>query len=176
MSRSFIGSNYVVVKLQVTSSKESLLKHCFNHETLASAGIGDYMCLRLNKLSLTRMGSIEKLLWVQMLDLSHNEIRSIEGTFLCSNSQILYFNVAAFTCLYPNCLYFPWIHIESFRYTGFQFVWFSSCGSHIASFSTTLCFRLFSAGNMMRSISEITNLILENIWTTEFRKWTKLDS
>ncbi|XP_050376859.1 geranylgeranyl transferase type-2 subunit alpha 1 [Argentina anserina] len=64
---------------QVTSSKESLLKYCFSHETLASSSIGNYLCLRLNKLSLTRMGSIEKLLWVQMLDLSHNELRSIEG-------------------------------------------------------------------------------------------------
>ncbi|PRQ21176.1 putative protein geranylgeranyltransferase type II [Rosa chinensis] len=64
---------------QLTSSKESLLKHCFSHKTLASSSIGNYTCLCLNKLSLTRMGSIEKLLWVQMLDLSHNELHSIEG-------------------------------------------------------------------------------------------------
>ncbi|XP_016732155.1 geranylgeranyl transferase type-2 subunit alpha 1 isoform X2 [Gossypium hirsutum] len=45
----------------------------------ASSAICDPICLRLNNLSLSRMGAFEKLLWVQMLDLSHNELQSIEG-------------------------------------------------------------------------------------------------
>ncbi|CAL5354738.1 unnamed protein product [Camellia sinensis] len=45
----------------------------------ASSGTNNYICLRLNNLSLSHIGSIEKLLWVQMLDLSHNQLSSIEG-------------------------------------------------------------------------------------------------
>ncbi|KAG6644461.1 hypothetical protein I3843_08G056900 [Carya illinoinensis] len=64
---------------QITSTRESLLRYCFLHGDGTSSFIGNSMCLRLNNLSLSRMGSIERLLWVQMLDLSHNELRSIEG-------------------------------------------------------------------------------------------------
>ncbi|TYJ28929.1 hypothetical protein E1A91_A06G034300v1 [Gossypium mustelinum] len=49
------------------------------YKVSASSAICDPICLRLNNLSLSRMGAFEKLLWVQMLDLSHNELQSIEG-------------------------------------------------------------------------------------------------
>ncbi|CAL5354731.1 unnamed protein product [Camellia sinensis] len=48
-------------------------------EDSASSGTNNYICLRLSNLSLSHIGSIEKLLWVQMLDLSHNQLSSIEG-------------------------------------------------------------------------------------------------
>ncbi|KAF5729287.1 RAB geranylgeranyl transferase alpha subunit 1 putative isoform 1 [Tripterygium wilfordii] len=64
---------------KVTSCRESLLERCFHYKDLTSLGIGVPVCLRLNNLSISRLGSIENLLWVQMLDLSHNDIRSIEG-------------------------------------------------------------------------------------------------
>ncbi|GMP93174.1 hypothetical protein CsSME_00043121 [Camellia sinensis var. sinensis] len=58
---------------------ESLLRHCCHYRDSASSGTNNYICLRLNNLSLSHIGSIEKLLWVQMSDLSHNQLSSIEG-------------------------------------------------------------------------------------------------
>ncbi|GMP93186.1 hypothetical protein CsSME_00043131 [Camellia sinensis var. sinensis] len=58
---------------------ESLLRHCCHYRDSASSGTNNYICLRLSNLSLSHIGSIEKLLWVQMLDLSHNQLSSIEG-------------------------------------------------------------------------------------------------
>lgn len=63
---------------QITSSRESLIPYCHYYKD-ASETNTSYVCLRLQNLSLSRMGSFENLLWVQMLDLSHNELRSIEG-------------------------------------------------------------------------------------------------
>ncbi|KAL4297426.1 hypothetical protein GQ457_12G016700 [Hibiscus cannabinus] len=68
-----------VLLQKMTSSKESLLQHCFQYKDSVSSVIGNPICLRLNNLSLSRIGAFEKLLWVQMLDLSHNELQSIEG-------------------------------------------------------------------------------------------------
>uniref|UniRef100_A0A1J3EY71 Geranylgeranyl transferase type-2 subunit alpha n=1 Tax=Noccaea caerulescens TaxID=107243 RepID=A0A1J3EY71_NOCCA len=59
---------------KVTSSTESLSRHLFQYRDMNSC-----ICLRLNNLSLSRIASVEKLLFVQMLDLSHNEIQSTEG-------------------------------------------------------------------------------------------------
>ncbi|KAI7994187.1 Geranylgeranyl transferase type-2 subunit alpha 1 [Camellia lanceoleosa] len=64
---------------ELTSSLESLLRHCCHYRDSASSGTNNYICLRLNNLSLPHIGSIEKLLWVQMLDLSHSQLSSIEG-------------------------------------------------------------------------------------------------
>ncbi|KAA3476620.1 geranylgeranyl transferase type-2 subunit alpha 1-like [Gossypium australe] len=76
----FYKDEHSIVLLQkVTSSKESLLQHCFQYKDSVSSAICRPICLRLNNLSLSRMGAFEKLLWVQMLDLSHNELQSIEG-------------------------------------------------------------------------------------------------
>ncbi|CAH2078070.1 unnamed protein product [Thlaspi arvense] len=58
----------------VTSSTESLSRHLFQYSDMNNS-----VCLRLNKLSLSRIASVEKLLFVQMLDLSHNELHSTEG-------------------------------------------------------------------------------------------------
>ncbi|GMP93152.1 hypothetical protein CsSME_00043107 [Camellia sinensis var. sinensis] len=69
----------LVVLKQLTSSPESLLRHCCHYRDSASSGTNNYICLRLSNLSLSHIGSIEKLLWVQMLDLSHNQLSSIEG-------------------------------------------------------------------------------------------------
>ncbi|KAL9446951.1 hypothetical protein AB3S75_014590 [Citrus x aurantiifolia] len=68
----------LVLLQQVTSSWESLLSRCF-HYSNSPSNRGSPMCLQLKNLSLSRLGSFDKLLWVQMLDLSHNELRSIEG-------------------------------------------------------------------------------------------------
>ncbi|KAH9756187.1 Geranylgeranyl transferase type-2 subunit alpha 1 [Citrus sinensis] len=68
----------LVLLQQVTSNWESLLSRCF-HYSNSPSNRGSPMCLQLKNLSLSRLGSFDKLLWVQMLDLSHNELRSIEG-------------------------------------------------------------------------------------------------
>lgn len=73
-------SNFII--LQVTSSWESLVGYCYQYRDSTSSSIDNRICLRLNNLSLSRIGSIEKLLWVQMLDLSHNQLQSIEGIYI----------------------------------------------------------------------------------------------
>ncbi|KAI7996053.1 Geranylgeranyl transferase type-2 subunit alpha 1 [Camellia lanceoleosa] len=67
----------VVLKLVNISS---LLYYCIlcHYRDSASSGTNNYICLRLSNLSLSHIGSIEKLLWIQMLDLSHNQLSSIE--------------------------------------------------------------------------------------------------
>ncbi|KAF5939724.1 hypothetical protein HYC85_023983 [Camellia sinensis] len=75
----YIGSMHCSYGPLLTSSPESLLTHCCHYRDSASSGTNNYICLRLNNLSLSHIGSIEKLLWVQMLDLSHNQLSSIEG-------------------------------------------------------------------------------------------------
>ncbi|CDY61013.1 BnaA01g35170D [Brassica napus] len=60
--------------MQVTSSTEDLSGHLFRCRNMNNS-----VCLRLNNLSLSRIASVEKLLFVQMLDLSHNELHSTEG-------------------------------------------------------------------------------------------------
>ncbi|CAI9116133.1 OLC1v1017209C3 [Oldenlandia corymbosa var. corymbosa] len=64
---------------QELSDKESLLRYCYQYRDSSSPQNRSFASLRLNGLSLSRIGCIERLLWVQMLDLSENELRSIEG-------------------------------------------------------------------------------------------------
>jgi hypothetical protein len=88
---------HVLRILQITSSEESLLPHCHYYKDATETNTS-YVCLRLQNLSLSRMGSIKNLLWVQMLDLSHNELRSLEG-----KTSII--NNFAITCLFPPLKY-----------------------------------------------------------------------
>ncbi|CAN7071573.1 unnamed protein product [Brassica oleracea var. botrytis] len=64
----------VALLRKVTSSTEDLSGHLFHCRNMNNS-----VCLRLNNLSLSRIASVEKLLFVQMLDLSHNELHSTEG-------------------------------------------------------------------------------------------------
>ncbi|XVE95174.1 hypothetical protein REPUB_Repub02eG0073400 [Reevesia pubescens] len=77
--RCYKDEHSLVLLQQVTSSRESLLKHCFQYRDSVSSTSCSTICLRLNNLLLSRMGAFEKLLWVQILDLSYNELQSIEG-------------------------------------------------------------------------------------------------
>ncbi|XP_047166623.1 geranylgeranyl transferase type-2 subunit alpha 1 [Vigna umbellata] len=88
---------------QITSTRDSLLPYChyYRDETETITG---YICLRLQNLSLSRLGSIENLLWVQMLDLSHNELQSIEGLEamqLLSCLNLSHNKIGSFTALGP---------------------------------------------------------------------------
>ncbi|CAA2977132.1 geranylgeranyl transferase type-2 subunit alpha 1 [Olea europaea subsp. europaea] len=69
----------LVLLKQVTLSMESILRYCHQYGDSISPSMDSHFCLRLNDLSLSRIGNVERLLWIQMLDLSHNKIRSIEG-------------------------------------------------------------------------------------------------
>lgn len=60
--------------------------------------------VQLCRLSLTRIGFAERLLWVQVLDLSHNSLRSVEG--LEALQQLVFLNISnnqisSFTALEP---------------------------------------------------------------------------
>ncbi|KAI3820230.1 hypothetical protein L1987_07774 [Smallanthus sonchifolius] len=79
MANDAIDEYSLVFLKQVTSSKESLMKYCGQYRESTFSNITGPMCLRLNSLSLSRIGSFERLLWVQSLDLSHNQLHSIEG-------------------------------------------------------------------------------------------------
>ncbi|XP_051118791.1 geranylgeranyl transferase type-2 subunit alpha 1 isoform X2 [Andrographis paniculata] len=69
----------LVLLKQLTSNSETLLKHCGEYKEPCSPHTISYLSVRMNGLSLSRIGSMEQLLWVQILDLSHNKLRSIEG-------------------------------------------------------------------------------------------------
>ncbi|KAK6942063.1 Protein prenyltransferase, alpha subunit [Dillenia turbinata] len=73
---------------EVTANKESLLKHCFCYKGLMPLSLASSICLRLNAFSLSQIGCIEQLLWVQMLDLSHNELHSIEGVMVVVGKMV----------------------------------------------------------------------------------------
>ncbi|GAU23657.1 hypothetical protein TSUD_304320 [Trifolium subterraneum] len=93
----------LVLLQQITSSEESLLPHCHYYKDATETNTG-YVCLRLQNLSLSRIGSIKNLLWVQMLDLSHNELRSIEGLEamqLLSCLNLSHNKLGSFTALGP---------------------------------------------------------------------------
>lgn len=64
---------------QEISNEDSLLKYCHQYRDVSSPTTNNHACVRLNNLSISRIGCFERLMWVQMLDLSYNELRSIEG-------------------------------------------------------------------------------------------------
>ncbi|CAL1410844.1 unnamed protein product [Linum trigynum] len=77
--RYYKDNHSLVLLQQVTSSKESLLSHCFHYRDSTLSTSGGPLCLRLNNLAISQLGSFGKLLWVQVLDLSNNGLQSIEG-------------------------------------------------------------------------------------------------
>lgn len=65
---------------KVSSRKQNLQEYCWDSKGTGSFSNGERnKWLRLHGLSLSRIGSLEKLLWVQRLDISHNRLRSIDG-------------------------------------------------------------------------------------------------
>lgn len=103
-SRYYKDQHSLLLMEQVTSDEESLAKHFWYYKELTSSLSQTNFCLRLNKLSLSRIGFLERLLWIQMLDLSHNELHSIEG--LESLQLLIYLNlshnrISCFTALEP---------------------------------------------------------------------------
>ncbi|KAL0419770.1 UNVERIFIED_CONTAM: Geranylgeranyl transferase type-2 subunit alpha 1 [Sesamum radiatum] len=94
----------LVLLKQLTSNIGSLVKHCYQYQESSSPSMNPYLCVRLNRLSLSRLGSMEQLLWVQMLDLSHNKLRTIEGLEALQLLSCLKLNnnrLCSFTALEP---------------------------------------------------------------------------
>ncbi|KAL3644963.1 hypothetical protein CASFOL_010143 [Castilleja foliolosa] len=92
----------LVLLKQLTSNKGSLSRHSSQYQQ--SPRENPYLSARLNGLSLSRIGSMEHLLWVQMLDLSHNKLHSIEGLEtlqLLSCLKLSHNKICSFTALEP---------------------------------------------------------------------------
>ncbi|EPS62327.1 hypothetical protein M569_12464, partial [Genlisea aurea] len=78
---SYYEDQYSLVLLQqVVSDPGSLGRHCSRYLESPSSSSNPYSSsLRLNGMSLSRIGSVENFLWVQMLDLSRNKLHAVEG-------------------------------------------------------------------------------------------------
>nr|GEY30382.1 geranylgeranyl transferase type-2 subunit alpha-like [Tanacetum cinerariifolium] len=63
MARDALKSTGSPKLANVTSSKESLLKYCWQYKESTPSNITDCLYLRLNNLSSSRIGSLERLLW-----------------------------------------------------------------------------------------------------------------
>lgn len=65
---------------KVSSGKQNLQEYLWDSKGTGSLSNGERnKWLRLHGLSLSRLGCLEQLLWVQRLDISHNRLRSIDG-------------------------------------------------------------------------------------------------
>jgi len=65
---------------KVSRRKQSLQEYCWESKGTSSlSNVGPNKWLRLHGLSLSGIGSLEQLLWVQRLDISHNRLQSIDG-------------------------------------------------------------------------------------------------
>ncbi|XP_055833989.1 geranylgeranyl transferase type-2 subunit alpha 1 [Solanum dulcamara] len=93
----------IVLLKQIISNQELLLKHCRKYRDPSFPRINNF-CVQLNNLSLSRIGSMEQLLWVQVLDLSYNQLKTLEGLEvmqLLSCLNVSYNKLCSFTALEP---------------------------------------------------------------------------
>ncbi|KAL6873789.1 hypothetical protein ACP4OV_013871 [Aristida adscensionis] len=74
---------------QLTCHMETFMKHCAV-QVLPNSALVNHVQFR--RLSLTHIGFAERLLWVQVLDLSHNSLRSVKGLEACQ--QLVCLNVS----------------------------------------------------------------------------------
>ncbi|KAF8656685.1 hypothetical protein HU200_060552 [Digitaria exilis] len=91
----------LVLMDKLTCDMETFVKHCSVQVQPNSIPLNH---VQLCKLSLTHVGFAERLMWVQVLDLSHNSLRSIEG--LEALQQLVSLNISnnhisSFTALEP---------------------------------------------------------------------------
>ncbi|RZC54347.1 hypothetical protein C5167_013205 [Papaver somniferum] len=103
-SRYYKDGHSLALLEKVFLSRKSLMKHCLYYGESTSSYSHDRVCLRLNNMSLSRIGSFENLLWVRMLDLSHNELQTTEGLEalqLLSCLNLSYNKFRSFTALEP---------------------------------------------------------------------------
>ncbi|TKW23162.1 hypothetical protein SEVIR_4G275400v4 [Setaria viridis] len=90
----------LVLMDKLTCDMETFMKHC-SVQVQNSVPLNH---VQLCRLSLTCVGFVERLMWVQVLDLSHNSLRSIEG--LEALQQLVSLNISnnhisSFTALEP---------------------------------------------------------------------------
>ncbi|XP_020271364.1 geranylgeranyl transferase type-2 subunit alpha 1 [Asparagus officinalis] len=93
----------LVMMNQATFDEQSIMKYYVRSSELTSTS-HRLAGMRLSRLSLTRIGFVERLLWIQMLDLSHNELRSIAGLEALQHLVCLNLSnnkISSFTSLEP---------------------------------------------------------------------------
>ncbi|KAK8961696.1 hypothetical protein KSP40_PGU006990 [Platanthera guangdongensis] len=103
-SKYYEDEKSLVLMNQVTIDKKSFSNHCSSSSNYISSKLHLHGCMQLRNLSLTRIGYVERLLWVQVLDLSYNKLRSIEGIealqlLTCLNLRNNH--ICSFTALQP---------------------------------------------------------------------------
>ncbi|RLM55928.1 hypothetical protein C2845_PM10G18980 [Panicum miliaceum] len=91
----------LVLMDKLTCDMETFMKHC---SVKVEPNLVPLNHVQLCSLSLTRIGFAERLIWVQVLDLSHNSLRSVEG--LEALQQLVSLNISnnqisSFTALEP---------------------------------------------------------------------------
>ncbi|PUZ59496.1 hypothetical protein GQ55_4G046200 [Panicum hallii var. hallii] len=91
----------LVLMDKLTCDMETFVKHC---SVKVEPNLVPLNHVQLCSLSLTRIGFAERLIWVQVLDLSHNSLRSVEG--LEALQQLVSLNISnnqisSFTALEP---------------------------------------------------------------------------
>ncbi|KAG2607938.1 geranylgeranyl transferase type-2 subunit alpha 1-like [Panicum virgatum] len=91
----------LVLMDKLTCDMETFMKHC---SVKVEPNLVPLNHVQLCSLSLTRIGFAERLIWVQVLDLGHNSLRSVEG--LEALQQLVSLNISnnqisSFTALEP---------------------------------------------------------------------------
>ncbi|KAJ3698948.1 hypothetical protein LUZ61_002653 [Rhynchospora tenuis] len=145
---------------QLTSSKVSLVKCCNRCENSSYSYINPQLCIHFSGLNLSRVGFVGRLLWVQILDLSHNNLTSISGLealqlLVCLN--LSHNQIMSFTALEPiKCL-------QSLKVLDLSF---NEIGSHPVDTTWYLCSSpLSNTCNVTEIMEEVAR---ENIQIWDF--------
>ncbi|XP_078161613.1 RAB geranylgeranyl transferase alpha subunit 1 isoform X2 [Carex rostrata] len=103
-TRYYRDERSLVLLDQLTSSKDSVVKYCSKCETPSFSYFNPQLCIHFSGLNLTRIGFAERLLWVQILDLSHNNLTSVlglEALQLLVGLNLSHNQITSFTALEP---------------------------------------------------------------------------
>ncbi|XP_068642271.1 geranylgeranyl transferase type-2 subunit alpha 1-like [Aristolochia californica] len=175
-SRYYMDERSLLILEQVTSSRESLVQHCSYYKESKPTSSSGNICLHLSKLSITRLGFVERLLWVQMLDLSHNELQSIEGLEvmqLLTRLNLSNNKICSFSALEPLRL------IKSLRVLDISY---NEIGLHHIDTARYLCSSPFShSTEANQKLEEYVSVDIEAsdyweaIWMMEDLNLTQLD-
>ncbi|KAJ4806378.1 Geranylgeranyl transferase type-2 subunit alpha [Rhynchospora pubera] len=146
---------------QMTSSKDSLVEYCSRCENSSFSCINPQLCINFSGLNLTRIGFVERLLWVQILDLSHNNLTSLLGLealqlLVCLN--LSHNQIMSFTALEP---------IKSLQSLKVLDLSFNEIGSHPVDTTRYLCSSPLSHScNVTETMEELAreNIKIGDFW------------
>ncbi|AQK81461.1 Geranylgeranyl transferase type-2 subunit alpha 1 [Zea mays] len=144
---------------KLTCDMETFTKHCSVQVQPNSAPLHH---VQFRRLSVTRIGFAERLLWVQMLDLSHNSLRSVEG--LEALQRLVFLNISnnqisSFTALEPLT------KIISLKVLDLSF---NEIGAHSIDTARYICPSPFShkteASEAFEEYQEVNNINVTEYW------------